>query len=141
RGSRRARPAGRHATPAARPAPAAERRRWRRGWPRYARRTRTRRPGRWCGCSSDDLEVACQFPVGHGAAELALLPLAAGGKVFDERLAEQFMRRLGVRQALGRLAQGARQLALGRELAVVGVAGDGLVRLDALLDAPQARAD
>lgn len=40
---------------------------------------------------SDDLEVALQFPVGHVFLEFPRLPLARGGVMLHERLAEQFL--------------------------------------------------
>src|SRR5258706_959667 len=41
---------------------------------------------------SNDLEVALQFPVGHGVEPLAPFPLARGGEVLDEVVAEPVAR-------------------------------------------------
>src|SRR5205807_9164039 len=81
------------------------------------------------------------LPVGDGAAEFPLLPLAAGCEVLHEGRTEQLLRGCGVREPLGGLTQGARQLALCGELAAIGIAADRLVTLDAMFDAPQARTE
>src|SRR4029453_9998216 len=89
----------------------------------------------------DDLEIAGHFPVGDGAAELTLLPFAGGGVMLDEVIAEQAPRRGALLQTPPRFRQRARQSARGRKALLIGVALDGRVRLDAIGDAPQARAD
>ena len=89
----------------------------------------------------DDLEIAIHLPVGDGLAEFAFLPFARRGVMVDERIAEQLARRPRRLEALRGIPQGARQLTFGRMLLFVGVAFDRLVRLDAMLDAPETRAD
>src|SRR5204862_152279 len=81
------------------------------------------------------------LPVGDGAAEVPLLTLAAGCEVLHEGRTEQLLRGCGVCEPLGGLTQGARQLALHGELAIIGIAADRLVRPDAMLDTPQALTD
>src|SRR5262245_22091492 len=68
--------------------------------PRAARRCAQRRTAPRLGSSScragpwlDDLEIAAQFPIGDGLAELALLPLARRRVMLDEGVAEQLPRR------------------------------------------------
>src|SRR5262249_3399317 len=87
------------------------------------------------------LEIAGELPVGNSTAELTFLPLAARREVAHERCAEELLRRLGAGQSLGRVSEGAGQLSFGGELAVIGVAADWPIRLDAMFDAPESRAD
>src|SRR5688500_2844132 len=85
----------------------------------------------------DDLEITGELPVGYRLAPLALLPFAGRGIMVDELGAEQSAGSLGAAQPLRRFPQGRGKRPLGRGLMLVGIAGDRLVRLDALLDPPQ----
>src|SRR3954467_4920337 len=89
----------------------------------------------------DDLEVAGELPIGDGLAGLTLLPFARGRIMLDEGVAEEFTRSLGALQTLGGLAEGARQGPLLGMLDRIGIAFDGLTRIDPVLDAPEAGAD
>src|SRR3712207_8936417 len=91
--------------------------------------------------SSNDLEVALHLPIGDRLSELALFPFAGGGVMLDESIAEEGAGRFRALQPACRLHEAARQLAIPRELAVVGGAFDRGVGLDPVLDPPQARAD
>src|ERR1700722_19984611 len=94
-----------------------------------------------CYCCSNDFKISREFPIGDGLAEFSLFPLPGGGVVLDEFVAEQGARGLGSGEALGSLVQRGGQAPVRRVLAVVGIALDGGVGLDAVLDAPEAGAD
>ena len=51
----------------------------------------------------DDFEIALELPVRHMTAELALLPLARGHEMLDERIAEQLAPHCRCAQALRRV--------------------------------------
>ena len=83
----------------------------------------------------DDLEVTGELPIGDGLAGLALLPFTGRRVMLDESIPEQVARGPGAFQALGRLAEGARQGPLLRMLDRIGIALDGLARIDPSLPA------
>src|SRR5512134_1768552 len=58
---------------------------------------------------SDDLEVALALPVGHRILPLPVLPLARGGEVVDEQVAEPVARQLAGLEDARRLDQRARR--------------------------------
>src|SRR5688572_26870330 len=89
----------------------------------------------------DDLEITGELPVGYRLARLALLPFAGRGIMVDELGAEQNASGLRAAQPLRRVPQGRGQRPLGRGRELIGVAGDRLVRIHALLYPPQAGAD
>ena len=90
---------------------------------------------------SDDFKVTSQLPIGDRLAELAFLPLARGGEVIDESVAEIFASHAGLFQTLCCVPQCSRQREAFRELVIVSIAGDQRLRLDAILDAPQSGAE
>src|SRR5574340_995868 len=57
---------------------------------------------------SDDLEIAAALPVGHRVLPLPPLPLASGGEVVDELVAEPVARALGCAAEARRFDQAAR---------------------------------
>src|SRR5450631_571631 len=54
---------------------------------------------------SDDFEIALQFPVGDAVEPLPPLPLAGGGEMIDEVVAEPVARDFRVLEIAGRLDQ------------------------------------
>src|SRR5487761_826696 len=87
-----------------------------------------------CCVRSDDLEVACQLPVGDRLAELPLLPLPRRGEVVDEGVAEPIARHLRLFQALRRIPESRRECELGRHCLLVRVALHRRVGLQPVLD-------
>src|SRR5580765_8129815 len=88
--------------------------------------------------ASDDLEVPPQLPIGHRVLPLAPFPLARGGEVVDEVVAEPVARDLGVAEDARRLDERTRsaRYVLGADVG----AGDRLRgELLAALDAVQSR--
>src|SRR5438105_2986254 len=76
--------------------------------------------------SSNDLEVALELPVGDGVEPLAPFPLAGGGEVIDEVVAEPVPGDFGGMEDARRLDEGARHAH--DILAADIIAADGLVR-------------
>ena len=74
-------------------------------------------------------------------AELALFPLAGRSVVVDELVAEQLARGARRLEALRGIPERARQREARGKFAVLGIAGNDGLRLDALLDTEQARAE
>src|SRR5687767_5547789 len=88
----------------------------------------------------DDLEVARELPIGDRAPELTVFPFAARREMLDERVAEQRATGLRLREPFGSFGQGARQRSFLRKRLVVGITFDHRIRLDAVLDAVETRA-
>src|SRR4030095_14847337 len=92
------------------------------------------------GITSDDLEIALQFPVGDTVQPLAPFPVPGGRKMFDEGVAQQIPRDPGVAEVARGFDQGSR---CARDVlrALVGARDRRRGELEALLDTVQARRD
>src|SRR6185436_13408313 len=86
--------------------------------------------------TSNDLEIALQFPVGHTVEPLPPLPLARRGEVVDEGVAEPIARDRRLPEVAGGLDQGARRTrhVLGP---LVGAGDRRRAQLQSLLDTVQ----
>src|ERR1700722_13175489 len=86
---------------------------------------------------SNDFKVSGEFPIGDRLTEFPLFPLPGRGVMLDELVAKKLSSGLRRKQAFGGLEQSRRQAPMRRMLAVVGIAIDRCIGLDAVLDPPQ----
>src|SRR5579871_90797 len=90
---------------------------------------------------SDNLEIAGEFPVGDRLTELPFFPMPGRAIVLDERITKQRSGGHRAQQLVGRIAQRPGQAPLGAHFPLVGASLNRRIRLDLMLDTPEAGAN